>query len=415
MKGNDHSGMLNFSIAGINYKKTDASIRGQFAIGCEQYQHILANARAGGLHELFILSTCNRTEIYGVTEHVQQLIELLCAQTTGSLAVFNELAYIKTGHQAVEHLFNVAAGLDSQILGDYEIVGQLKQSIKLARENGLVGTTLERLLNAVLQSSKAIKNQTALSGGTVSVSFSAVQYIKEKIANPQHKKILLVGTGKIGRNTCRNMVDYLGTSNITLINRSPEKAAMLAKELGLKYASMGELAEEVALADIILVATNAAEPTVLATQLTGNQEKLVIDLSIPYNVEAGARQLKNVRLVNVDDLSKMKDETLQKRKAEIPKAKAIIATHAAEFAAWHTLRRHVPVLKAVKDKLHQIHSCQPGTSPYAAPALLNFIPERPDARIQKIITTMAVKMRQRDQRGCQYIEAINDFMATGTN
>jgi len=415
MKGNDYSGILNFCIAGINYKKTDASVRGQFAIGTEQYHKILANAHAYGLHELFILSTCNRTEIYGLTEHVQQLIRLLCSQTTGSAEVFNELAYIKSGHDAVNHLFNVAAGLDSQILGDYEIVGQLKQAVKCSKENGFIGATLERLVNAVLQASKAIKNQTALSGGTVSVSFSAVQYIKEKVSDLQNKKIVLLGTGKIGRNTCRNMVDYLGTNNITLINRSPEKAAALAGELGLQHASLSELPEQLAGADIILVATNAAEPTVLALHLEGKGNKLVIDLSIPYNVEAAAQRLTGINLVNVDDLSRIKDETLQKRKAEIPKAKAIIALHAAEFAEWHTQRRHVPVLKAVKDKLHQIHSCQPGTGLYAAPAFINFAAEKPEARIQKIITTMAIKMRERDQRGCQYIEAINDFMATGTN
>ena len=415
MKGNDYTGILNFCIAGINYKKTDASIRGQFAVGAGQYHNILSVAHSYGLHELFILSTCNRTEIYGLTEHVQQLVQLLCSQTTGTVEVFNELAYIKSGQDAVNHLFNVAAGLDSQILGDYEIVGQLKQAVKCSRERGFIGATLERLVNAVLQASKAIKNQTALSGGTVSVSFSAVQYIKENVSDLQNKKIVLLGTGKIGRNTCKNMVDYLGTNNITLINRSPEKAAVLAAELGLQHASLAELPEQLAEADIILVATNATEPTVLTSHLDGRGNKLVIDLSIPYNVEAAAQRLTNITLVNVDDLSRMKDETLQKRKAEVPKAKAIIALHAAEFAEWHAHRRHVPVLKAVKDKLHQIHASQPGTGPYTAPAFINFAAEKPEARIQKIITTMAVKMRQRDQRGCQYIEAINDFMATGTN
>ncbi|MEO5681868.1 MAG: glutamyl-tRNA reductase [Chitinophagaceae bacterium] len=415
MKGNDHSEILNFCIAGINYKKTDAALRGQFAIGPDQYNAVLESANAYNLHEIFILSTCNRTEIYGLTDNVQHLISAICTQTTGSADTFNELAYIKKGPEAVEHLFNVAAGLDSQILGDYEIIGQIKQSVKAAREKGFIGATLDRMVNAVLQSSKAIKNQTALSGGTVSVSFAAVQYIKEKITNPAGKKIVLLGTGKIGRNTCKNMVDYLGTTNITLINRTPEKAALLANELGLQYAPISALAEQVAEADIILVATNAAEPTVLASHLAGHGCKLIIDLSIPYNVEAAAQQLPNVILVNVDDLSKLKDATLQKREAEVPKAKAIIAAHAAEFTEWHVMRKHVPVLKAVKDKLEQIHYCRIDTGAYASPSYINFAAEKPEARIQKVITTMAVKMRHQNQRGCQYIEAINDFMATGTN
>lgn len=416
MKGHDHNDIINFCIAGINYKKTDASLRGDFAIGADQYQAVLELAPQYGLHELFILSTCNRTEIYGITDNVQQLVKAICTQTAGDAAAFNEMAYIKKGPAAVEHLFNVAAGLDSQILGDYEIIGQIKQSIKLAREKGFVGATLDRMVNAVLQSSKAIKNQTALSGGTVSVSFAAVQYIKEKITNPSSKKILLLGTGKIGRNTCKNMVDYLGTTNITLVNRTPEKAISLANELGLHHATIEELTEQIAQSDIILVATNAAEPTILAAQLEGHGAKLIIDLSIPYNVEAAAQQLPDITLVNVDDLSKLKDATLQKRKAEVPKARAIIASHAAEFTEWYDMRKHIPVLKAVKDKLQEIHfSCQTDTGTAATPSFINFTAEKPEARIQKVITTMAVKMRHQNQRGCQYIEAINDFMATGTN
>jgi glutamyl-tRNA reductase len=135
----------------------------------------------------------------------------------------------------VNHVFEVGAGLDSQIFGDYEIVGQIKLAVKFAKERGFVGAFTERLINCVLQASKSIKNQTELSGGTVSVSFAAVQYIREQVTD-LHQTILLLGVGKIGRNTCKNLVDYLGTKNITLINRSPEKAEELAIELGLRAA-----------------------------------------------------------------------------------------------------------------------------------------------------------------------------------
>src|SRR5882762_3456524 len=178
---NKSTDISKFFIAGINYKKTDAAIRGQFAISNEQYEKILHLAPAHHLYELFILSTCNRTEIYGFAEEPSQLINLLCTQTTGDPADFSDIAYIKNGLEAVEHLFQVSAGLDSQILGDYEIVGQIKTAVKFARERGFIGAFTERLVNCVLQSSKSIKNQTALSGGTVSVSFAAIQYIKERM------------------------------------------------------------------------------------------------------------------------------------------------------------------------------------------------------------------------------------------
>lgn len=392
-----------FFIAGINYKKSNASVRGLFAINSNQYSNILQKAGQFGSQELFILSTCNRTEIYGFANSSNDLINLLCSETAGDADSFKASAYIKSGLDAVNHIFNVGAGLDSQILGDYEIVGQLKTAVKFAKEQGFVGGFTERLINSVLQASKQVKNNTELSGGTLSVSFAAVQYIRNKVDNISNKNILLLGVGKIGRNTCKNLVDYLNTTNITLINRTPDKAAALAAELGLKSASIADLSNEIAKADIILAATNATEPIILNTHLKGGSEKLIIDLSIPYNVEASAMQLSNVHLVNVDELSKLKDETLRKREAEIPKARAIIAELLAEFANWCEMRKHAPMLRDLKLKLKElyshplyIHSCT--------------CTKTMDVTIQKVVNETAGKVRIENQKGCQYIAAINDFI-----
>src|ERR1700748_3608698 len=174
--GNRTSDISGFYVVGINYKKTDASIRGQFAVSNEQYEKLLSLASSYNLSELFILSTCNRTEIYGFADNASQLAGLLCAGRIGEREAFLDMAYVKRGGEAIEHLFLVGAGIDSQILGDYEIVGQIKQAVKLARDHGCVGAFLDRVVNSVLQSSKSVKNQTAISGGTVSVSFAAIQY-----------------------------------------------------------------------------------------------------------------------------------------------------------------------------------------------------------------------------------------------
>jgi glutamyl-tRNA reductase len=407
--GNLTSDISGFYIVGINYKKTDADVRGHFAISHEHYERLLKLAPTYHLTEFFILSTCNRTEIYGFADNAGQLADLLCAEAMGEREAFAEMAYVKRGSEAIEHLFLVAAGIDSQILGDYEIVGQIKQAVKFAREAGFVGPFLERLVNCVLQSSKAVKNQTEISGGTVSVSFAAIQYIRERFSDLSDKRMLLIGIGKIGRNTCRNMVDYLGTRNITLMNRTEGKAAELAAETGVGYASLDRLAELSGSADIILVATNAEHPTLLRTHLEGMGKKLVIDLSIPCNVEKSAGDLPGVVLVNVDELSKIKDETLQKREAEIPKAKVIIAEHIAELMDWCAMRRHVPVLKAVKTKLKELH-----TSPLfnklsgESPATITDA----DEQIQRVINGMATKMRQHNQGGCHYIQAINEYIGT---
>lgn len=398
-----------FYAIGINYKKSNATTRGLFAVTPEQYDAILEKAATQGFSELFILSTCNRTEIYGFGENAQQLIALLCSETKGDAATFDNLAYIKNGKQAIQHLFEVSAGLDSQILGDYEIVGQIKAAVKFSKERGFIGIFIERLVNFVLQSSKAIKNETAISGGTISVSFAAVQYIREKVMDIADKKIVLLGTGKIGRNTCKNLVDYLDTKNITLINRTEEKASGLAMEMGLQYAAISELTSELASADIILVATNAAQPTILRKHLEEKGKKLIIDLSVPYNVELAAQELANITLVNIDELSKLKDETLARRQAEVPKAKAIITKHFAELVDWLMMRRHAPILKAVKSKLKEIHT-SPLFSNYTSTG--NFAGNDPDEKIQRVINGMASKIRLQNQGGCNYIEAINEFIAT---
>lgn len=387
-------------------------MRGHFAINQDQYNNLLTLAPSHGLQELFVLSTCNRTEIYGFAEHPRQLVQLLCSQTEGNIDTFFSLAYIKKGREAIEHLFEVGAGLDSQILGDYEIVGQIKQSVKFAREKGFTGTFTDRLVNNVLQSSKAVKNQTALSGGTVSVSFAAVQYIRENVTDIRNKKIILLGIGKIGSNTCKNLVDYLDTKNITLLNRTPQKAKELAAELQLKYAPLENLEAEVKDADIIVVATNSAEPTIAKKHVEGMGEKLIIDLSVPYNVDTDARHLPNVHLVNVDDLSRLKDKTLQKRQAEVPKAQYILHKHIGEFLEWFDMRRHVPVLKAVKTKLKEIQSYPLYSQMIALPVECT---QEHDKKIQRVINGMASKMRLQNQRGCHYIEAINEFIATGTD
>lgn len=399
--------LQHFFVAGINYKKTDASVRGQYAISPEQYASLLQKAALQDLKEIFILSTCNRTEIYGLAPDAGVLVDLLCSETAGDSYSFLDKCYLKKGQEAIEHIFSVGAGLDSQILGDYEIVGQMKLAIKFSKERGFIGPFIERLFNTVLQSSKAIKNKTELSGGTVSVAFAAIQFIKQHISAVANKKILLLGTGKIGKNTCKNLVDYLDTTNITIINRTEEKAVELAKQLNLNSAPYSELATHTQLADIIIVATNAEEPVIKKADLINSSEKLLIDLSIPNNIEASAKELPHIVLANVDELSKINDATLQKRMDEVPKAIAIIREHMAEFYEWNCLRKHAPFLKSLKQKLHDLHQCNLFLSTFE----YDLAPEIDTEHIQKVVNGMAVKMRHQHTPGCNYIEAINSYIA----
>jgi glutamyl-tRNA reductase len=406
------SRIFNFHVAGVSYKRTNAATRSQFAINNCQYERILNLSRSLNINGLFIISTCNRTEIYGLTNNVSQLIDLLCTETLGDRESLMQCAYIKTGNDAIEHLFNVGAGLDSQILGDYEIIGQIKQAVKTSKAFNCFNVFLDRLINSVLKASKMIKSDTLLSAGTVSVSFAAIQYIKKMASDIPNRKILVVGIGKIGKNTCKNLVDYLKTKNITLINRSEEKALALANELGLQYAPLSELAEQVHMADIILVATNSLDPILLKSDLENRNDKLIIDLSIPYNVEISAQHLPNITLVNVDELSKIKDETLDKRKLEIPKAKGIIVMHVNELIEWYEQRGNLSVLKDVKIKLNEL-SLKNIFSTINGKKVIPVINN--ELRIQLIIKDMAAKMRHQNQPGCHYIEAINQFLLRRPN
>ena len=187
----------NFYCIGLSYKKADASMRGLFSLSVQNKDFLLDEAKNEGIEELMVISTCNRTELYGYAEHPFQLIQLLCEFSNGSIDDFQNIGYVYKNRDAVQHLFEVGTGLDSQILGDFEIISQLKLSFQLSRKKGLANAFLERLLNNVITASKRVKNETALSTGAASVSFAAVQYILQNVPNISQKNILLFGLGKI--------------------------------------------------------------------------------------------------------------------------------------------------------------------------------------------------------------------------
>jgi glutamyl-tRNA reductase len=413
MQGSQSKDIAHYHIVGINYKKTDAAIRGSFAINQAQYGQLLEQAKTAYLDDVFVLSTCNRTEIYGFAEDPQQLVEMVCRQTEGDCNLFSQLSYVKSGEEAIKHLYQVGTGLDSQILGDYEIIGQIRNATRFAKTNGCLGGFQERLVNSVLQVSKLIKNETALSAGTVSVAFAAVRMLEYKVPDILNKKILLVGVGKIGRNTIKNMMDYLGVADVTLVNRTLSVAEEFARQHGLRYAPYENLKEELNRADIILVASNAPEPNILKQHFEGSGPKLIIDLSIPFNVAPEVVELPHISLVNVDELSKIQDETLQMRQQEVPKALSIIEEHMNEFLYWYKMRKHAVVLKAVKDKLQEIHTKEIQQQKNGAQYKLEDMEAVSSRIIQKMINLMAGKVRRETDKSDQYISMINDIFEAG--
>lgn len=340
-----------FYAIGLSYKKADADIRGHFSLDETSKVNLLNQAKAEGIESLIVTSTCNRTEIYGFAEHPYKLIKLLCDNTKGTVEEFQDVAYIYKNKEAISHMFRVGSGLDSQILGDFEIISQLKKSARDSKKWGLLNAFTERLINAVIQASKRIKTETDLSSGATSVSFASVQYILRMVENVSEKNILLFGTGKIGRNTCENLVKHTKNDQITLINRTKTKAEEIAGKFNLLVKDFDNLQEEINLSDVLIVATGALIPTVDKHSIHSEKPLLILDLSIPRNVDQNVTELPNVSLIHLDDLSQMTDDTLERRKAFIPLAEQILEEVKLDFNSWLATRKFAPTINALKHKL----------------------------------------------------------------
>lgn len=354
MKNNNAPKHHYFYAVGLSYKKADAEIRGQFSLDAMAKTRLLEQAKSEGIESLIVTSTCNRTEIYGFAEHPFQLIKLICENSNGSVEAFQKVGFVYKNQEAINHMFRVGTGLDSQILGDFEIISQIKTSFAESRSFGLINTFLDRLTNAVIQASKKIKNETEISSGATSVSFASVQYIIKNVENIGNKNILLFGTGKIGRNTCENLVKHTKNDHITLINRTKDKAEKLAGKLNLIVKDYSELHLELQKADVVVVATGAQNPTVDKAILNLKKPMLILDLSIPKNVNENVKDLEGVTLIHMDHLSQMTDETLENRRAHIPAAEAIIEEVKEEFIVWTKARKFAPTIHALKQKLNAI-------------------------------------------------------------
>ena len=343
-----------FYSVGLSYKKADAEIRGRFSLDSQAKNNLLIQAKQEGIESILVTSTCNRTEIYGFAEHPFQLIKLLCENTQGTVEEFQKVAFAYKNKEAINHIFKVGTGLDSQILGDFEIISQLKLAFTESKGLDLINSFMERLVNSVIQASKRIKNETEISSGATSVSFASVQYIFKNVEDISNKNILLFGTGKIGRNTCENLVKHTKHEQITLINRTKDKAEKLARKLNVIVKNYADLQLEIQKADVLVVATGAQNPTVDKTILNLKKPILILDLSIPKNVNENVQDIPGVRLIHMDHLSQMTDETLENRKLHIPAAEQIIEEIQNEFHAWTKQRKFAPTIQALKAKLNHI-------------------------------------------------------------
>lgn len=346
-----------FSVVGVNHWEASIEVREKFSLSDQQKDELIQGAKREGIDSLFAVSTCNRTEIFAKDTSPEELIRLLITYSDASLDEFHRYGFEKVGRSAIDHLFQVTVGLDSQILGDLQVVNQVKEGYEFASEKDAVSGELHRLMQHVFRAHKRSRSETSLGEGAATTAYAAVQFARKTYDNLKDKNILLVGTGKIGKVTCKNLVS-LGAKKVTLINRTRDRAEFVADKFDLEVASYDDLPHQIEESDLIIVATGANNPVVKLKDMEPSREsgdfKVMLDLSVPRNIDPRIGKLDFVDLANMDFLTDVTDEAYQKREENIPLVKKIIDDEVTDYQNWLSVQKVVPTIKALTQKFESI-------------------------------------------------------------
>lgn len=356
----EHASILrDFVVIGVSHWYADLAVRERFALSGEAQRALLQEADAIGLGGIIILSTCNRTELFARSDRAEMLVGLLVKYSRGTRAEFEKFGFTKHSDEAVRHFYRVAVGLDAQILGDLQIIKQVKTAYELAADYNMLDGVMHRCIQSVFRAHKRSRNETSLGSGAATTAYAAVQAARHELHTLRDKRVVLVGTGKIGKVTCMNLIS-MGVRQVTLVNRSAHKAEKLAERFAVDVAPMAALTECMSQADLVIVATGASEPILRAEHVhdmrrSGATQSLVLmDLSVPRNIDPAIGELDNVRLINMDMLNDRLDETYKDREANIPLVEDIIDEELLDFKKWYTEQRVVPTIKALTRKFDDI-------------------------------------------------------------
>lgn len=391
-----------FVILGTNFTKADTATRSRFAITKPQADEIYKKAASLGLSDFFILSTCNRTEFYGCTQ-VETVKELVSEFLELGADDIQNYFYHMNGVEAVRHFFRVVAGLDSQIIGDYEIVCQVRSALDDARKYNLVGTISDRISNFAFQASKKIKAHTNLSNGKYSVSYAAAELMfhqKETAVN----KILLVGTGDFGSTVARNLRHYFPEVQLTLSNRTLEKAEKVATQVNASVVPFQNFKSVMNDFDVIIT-TVGLENYLISAEDVKAGNKLFLDLSVPQAVNPEVKSIAGVNLYSVDEISAFHNELLTQRKLEIPRAEKIAELYIRQFMEWQQLYNHRHVILGYKSKIQNLISDYQATHADVAALDLN-------KKVEKTFSGLIQQFKVHGYAGCVMIEAINNLVPT---
>jgi glutamyl-tRNA reductase len=334
---------MNFVVIGLSHHSAPLELRERFAFAEDQIPGALKTLRESGIaSEATILSTCNRVEIYAATslapENAFAALKEFLAGHHAFHGILDAEVYTLAGPQSLQHLFKVAAGLDSMVIGETEIFGQLKRAYDVAFQNKSTGAKLNKAFQRAFNVAKHIRTGTNIQRGSVSVMSAAVELAEKIFSSLAEHEVLVIGAGETGEKTARALQSR-GVKKIAVTNRSPERATALAAELGAQTLPFENWVAELERVDIAVTSTAAPHPILERAQLEPllrrrkNRPLLLIDLAVPRDIDPGVSGLENVYLYNVDDLQGIANDYLKLRHEEISRCEKIIAEKVAALLA----------------------------------------------------------------------------------
>jgi glutamyl-tRNA reductase len=417
-------------LVGLSHHTAPVELRERLAITKAMLPPALAElSRLDPLGEVVLLSTCNRTEIYAAGNDAgtaQQAIAeyLVRSSGFGDVKALEPYLYMRTDADAARHLFRVAAGLDSLVVGEPQIFGQVKDAFAAASSAGVTGPTLNKLFPASFVVGKRVRSETALGEGAVSVSYAAVSLARKIFGNLAGLNVLLVGAGEMSRLTAEHLKGH-DVQCITVTSRTFEHARELAEEVRGAAVEWDRLDTALAASDIVVTATGSAEPVLTRARVKAaigsrrSRPLFVIDIAVPRDVEASVGDLEHVFLYNIDDLEAIVADNLARREAEVARAEAIVAEELARFVAWLRARQAVPTVVALRQRFeairqHELRRLEPKLA-QLSPEARGRVDEITRLIVEKLLLTPTEQLKALDdqQAVAAYTDALTRLFSLG--
>ncbi|GIW21197.1 MAG: glutamyl-tRNA reductase [Candidatus Sericytochromatia bacterium] len=343
---------------GISFKNSPLYLREKISFSeIELKKAIVKLSLEDSVKEIVILSTCNRTEFYIIADNLslayETLIDFICNEKNLDKKQLEEYFYIFYNKFAAEHLYKVASGIDSLVFGETEILSQVKKAFITAQNNGATGKIFNSLFKSVIECGKRVRTETKISQGNTSFSSIILKIIKDKFVNLDKVNILLIGLGEIGITTAKNLKN-IGVKNLTLTNRSLDKLINLSKELGTNYIKLEDLYKEINNFDVIITCTASGKYIITKKNFTPNKNTLLIDISIPRNIDPEIANNHSVTLYDMDLLQKEIDINIEERKKSLHSSQIIIEEEMNKFIQWYNNFDILPVISSLSNFFENI-------------------------------------------------------------